>query len=63
MEEVEVEEEEKEDPDVHFKRKQKGGPRRKRVVKKPCRHTPAIAESKSAAVAPPSVPLVIKLLA
>ena len=39
MEEVEVEEEEEEDPDVHFKRKRKGEPRRKRVVKKPRRHS------------------------
>jgi len=48
MEEVKVEEE---DPDVHFKRKRKGGPRRKRIVKKSCRQTPIIAESESAAVA------------
>ena len=60
MEEVEVEEE---DPDVYFKRKRKGGPCRKRVVKKPRRHTPVIAESKSAAIAPPSALLVIKLSA
>ena len=60
MEEVKVEEE---DPDVHFKRKRKGVPRRKSVVKKPRRHTVIIAESESAAVAPPSAPLVIKLSA
>jgi len=59
MEEVKVEEE---DPDVHFKRKRQGVSRRKRVVKKPRRHTPtAIAESKSATVAPPLALLVIKL--
>jgi len=38
MEDIEVEEV-KEDPDVHFKRKQQGGSRRKRVVKKPHRYT------------------------
>jgi len=42
MEDVEVEEVEKEDPDVHFKRKRQGGSRRKRVVKKPRRYTPTI---------------------
>ena len=42
MEEVKVEEEEEEDLDVHFKRKRKGGPQRKRVVKKPHHHTPII---------------------
>ena len=60
MEEVEVEEE---DPDVYFKWKRKGEPRRKRVVKKPYRHTPVIAESESVAVTPPLAPLVIKLSA
>jgi len=63
MEEVEVEEEEEEDPDVHFKRKRKGEPRRKRVVKKPRRHTLVIAESESVAVVSPPTPLVIKLSA
>ena len=53
MEEVEVEEEEEEDPNVHFKRTRKGEPRRKRVVKKPRRHTPVIAESESVAITPP----------
>jgi len=43
MEEVEVEEEEEEDLDVHFKQKRKGEPCRKRVVKKPHRHTHVIA--------------------
>ena len=43
MEDVEVEEEEEEDLDVHFKRKRKGEPCRKRVVKKPHRHTHVIA--------------------
>ena len=33
MEDVEVEEVEEEDPDVHFKRKRQGGSRRKSVVK------------------------------
>ena len=48
MEDVEVEEVEEEDPDVHFKRKRKGGSRRKRVVKKPRRYTPTvIAEGES----------------
>ena len=32
MEDVEVEDLEEEDPDVHFKRKREGGSRRKRVV-------------------------------
>ena len=54
MEDVEVEEVEEEDPDVHFKRKRQGGSRRKRVVKKPRRYTPTvIAEGESAAVPPP----------
>ena len=35
MEDVEVEEVEEEDLDVHFKRKRQSGSRRKRVVKKP----------------------------
>ena len=49
MEDVEVEEVEEEDPDVHFKRKRQGGYRRKRVVKKPRRYTPTIiAEGESA---------------
>ena len=39
MEDVEMEEVEKEDPDVHFKRKRQGGSRRHRVVKKPRRYT------------------------
>jgi len=34
MEDVEVEDLEEEDPDVHFKRKRQSGSRRKRVVKK-----------------------------
>ena len=38
IEEVEVEEVEEEDPDVHFKRKRQGGSRRKRVVKRPRHH-------------------------
>ena len=64
MEDVEVEEVEEEDPDVHFKRKRQGGSHRKRVVKKSCRYTSTvIAESESAVVPPPSVPLVIKLSA
>ena len=65
MEDVKVEEVEKEDPDVHFKRKRQGGSRRKRVMKKPRRYTPTIiAEGESAAVpSPPPAPLVIKLSA
>ena len=64
IEEVEVEEVEEEDPDVHFKRKRQGGSRKKRVVKKSHRYTPTvIAESESAAVAPLPAPLVIKLSA
>ena len=64
MEDVEVEEVEEEDPDVHFKRKRQGGSRRKRVVKKPRRYTPAvIAEGESAAVPLPPAPLVIRLSA
>ena len=39
MDDMEVEEVKEEDPDVHFKRKQQGGSRRKRVVKKPRRYT------------------------
>ena len=64
MEDVEVEELEEEDPDVHFKRKRQGGSRRKRVVKKPRRYAPTvIAEGESSAVPPPPAPLVIKLSA
>ena len=64
MEDVEVEEVEEEDPDVHFKRKRQGGSRRKRVVKKPRRYTlTVIAKGESTAVPPPPTPLVIKLLA
>ena len=58
MKEVEVEEEEEEGPDVHFKQKRRGEPRRNRVVKKPHRRTPTvIAESESAAVPPSSCPV------
>ena len=53
--------EEVENPDVHFKRKRKDEPRRKRVVKKPRRHTLVVAESKSVAIVSPPAPLVIKL--
>jgi len=64
IKEVKVEEVEEEDPDVHFKWKRQGGSHRKRVVKKSCRYTSTvIAESESAVVPPPSVPLVIKLSA
>ena len=35
-----MEEVEKEDPNIHFKRKREGGSRRKRVVKKSRRYTP-----------------------
>ena len=64
MEDVEVEEVEEEDPDVHFKRKRQGGSRRKRVVKKSRRYTPTIiAEGELAAVSPPPALLVIKLSA
>ena len=64
MEDVEVEEVEEEDFDVHFKRKRQGGSRRKRIVKKPRRYTPTIiAEGESAAVPPSPAPLVIKLSA
>ena len=64
MEDVEVEEVEEEDPDVHFKRKWQGGSRGKRVVKKPYRYTPTvIVEGESAAVPPPPAPLIIKLSA
>jgi len=63
MTDMEVEEVEEEDPDVHFKRKQQGESRRKRLVKKARRYTPAvIAEGESAAV-PPLASLVIKLSA
>ena len=64
MEDVEVEKVEEEDPDVHFKRKRKGGSRRKRVVKKPHRYTPTIiTEGETVTVSPPPAPLVIKLSA
>ena len=49
---------EEEDPNVHFKRKREGEPRRKKVVKKSRRHTPVIAESKSVAIVSPLAPLV-----
>jgi len=60
MEEDE-EEKEEENSNVHFKRKRKGKPHRKRVMKKPRRHTPIIAESKSVVTVPPPTPLFIKL--
>ena len=60
MEEVEMEEE---DPNVHFKRKREGEPRRKRVVKKPRHHTLVVAESKSVTIISHPSPLVIKLSA
>ena len=64
MEEVEVEEVEEEDSDIHLKRKRQDGSHRKRVVKKRRRYTPTvIAEGESAVVPPPPVPLVIKLAA
>jgi len=63
MEDVEVEEVEEEDPDVHFKRKRQGGSRRKRVVKKPRRYTPAVIVEGESAVVPPPAPLVIRLSA
>jgi len=63
MEEIEVEEEEEKDPDIHFQRKQKGEACIKRVVKKPRRHTPVIAESELVAVSPTLSLLVIKLSA
>ena len=63
IEHVEVEEVEKEDPDIHFKRKREGGSCRKRVMKKPRRYAPTvIAEGEPSAVPPPAL-LVIKLLA
>ena len=61
--EEEEEEEEEENPNVHFKQKRKSKPRRKRVVKKPRRHTPVIAESESVAIVSPPALLVIKLSA
>ena len=55
---------EEENADVHFKRKQEGGFRRKRVVKKPRRYAPTvIAEGELSATPPPPAPLVIKLSA
>ena len=54
-------EEEVKNPDVHFKQKRKGKPRKKRVMKKPRRHTPVITESESVVIVPPPAPLVIKL--
>jgi len=59
----EEEEEEEENSDVHFKRKREGEPCRKRVVKKPRRHTPVVAERESVAIVSPPYPLVIKLSA
>ena len=47
IEEVEMkgeEDEEEDNPNVHFKWKQKDKPRKKRVMKKPRRHTPVITE-------------------
>jgi len=61
MEEVEVEEVEEEDPDVHFKRKRQGVSRRKRVVKKPRCYIPTvITKGESVAVPSSPAPLVIK---
>ena len=61
IEDVEVEELEEEDLDVHFKRKRQGGSRRKRVVKKSRRYAPnVITEGESSAVPPPPALLVIK---
>jgi len=57
----EVEEEEEENPDVYFKQKGEGEPCRKRVAKKPRRHTPVVTESESVAISSPPTPLVIKL--
>ena len=64
MEVVEVEEVEEVYPDIHFKRKRKGGSRRKRIVKKPHRYAPTVvAEGELSATPPPPAPLVIKLSA
>ena len=64
MEHVDVTEVEKEDPDVHFKRKREGGSRRKRVVKRPRGYTPTIiAEGESIVAPPPPALLVIRLSA
>ena len=52
MEDVEVEEVEEENHDVHFKRKRQGGSRRKRVVKRPRRYTPTIIAEGESTVAP-----------
>ena len=64
MKEVEmedVEEEEEENLDVHFKQKREGEPCRKRVTKKPRRHTQVVVESESVAISSPPTPLVTKL--
>ena len=64
MEDVEMEDLEEEDPNVHFKRKRRGRSRRKRVVKKPRRYAPTIiAEGESSVVPFPPASLVIKLSA
>ena len=59
--EEEEEEEEEENPDIHFKLKRKGKARKKRVIKKPRRHTSVTAESESVVIVPPFAPPVIKL--
>jgi len=64
MEHIDVKEVEEEDADVHFKRKQEGGSRRKRVVKKPHRYVPTvITEGELSTAPPPPASLVIKLSA
>ena len=61
VEQVDVEEVEEEDPDVHFKRKREGGSRRKRVVKKPRRQAPTVVvEGEPSAAFPSPAPLVIE---
>ena len=62
VEHTDVEEVEKEDPDVHSQRKQEGGSRRKRVVKKPRRYAlTVVAEGELSTVAPPPAPFVTEL--
>ena len=57
--EEEEEEEEEENADIHFKRKQKSKSCKKRAMKKPHRHTSAIAESKSfVIISPPALPFI-----
>ena len=61
VEQVDIEEVEEEDSDIHFKRKREGGSRKKRVVKKPRGYAPTVvAEGELSAAQPPPAPLATK---